>query len=137
MTAQVSGDIGEDMPDEYREMLHRLEDFGADCERHAIEIDRQGASLLEDTPDLPLPGGLLFVDRLFQAADWLAIHFQKRVTFGLLATHTIAVLMGLVFILYSEIDGLEVLLPLQALADGDHIIGGKGLLRRSALLGKE
>jgi hypothetical protein len=42
-------------------------------------------------------------------ADWLAIHFQKRISFGLIAIHVLAVVIGLVFIIYSEFDGLDFL----------------------------
>jgi hypothetical protein len=39
---------------------------------------------------------------MFRAADWLAIHFQTRVTWALRALFTLAALMGLSFAVYSN-----------------------------------
>ena len=59
-------------------------------------------------PGLAVPSSIRDVDRCFGAADWLAIHFRKRVSAGLYwLTHIVAVLMGLSFIVYSEYDGLD------------------------------
>ena len=40
---------------------------------------------------------------MFRIADWLAIRFQKRVTSALRLTYSLAVLMGLAFIAYSDL----------------------------------
>jgi hypothetical protein len=63
------------------------------------------ASLLVDLPDAELPKGVRLTDRLFQAADGLAVHYQRRVLGGLRSIHLLAVLMGVVFLLYTEFDG--------------------------------
>jgi len=95
------------MPAAYRLMLQRLVQFGQDINRFSEAIDRQSYSLLSEQGVLAVPPSIRDVDRSFGAADWLAIHYRKRVSAGLLATHIIAVLMGLSFILYSELDGLD------------------------------
>jgi hypothetical protein len=41
----------------------------------------------------------------FRAADALAVHYQRRVHGSLRAIHVMAVLMGLVLLVYSEFDG--------------------------------
>ena len=42
-----------------------------------------------------LPPGLQDINQVFCAADWLAIHYQKRVTVHAAATHVGALLTGL------------------------------------------
>jgi hypothetical protein len=50
------------------------------------------------------------IDELFRAADWLAVHFRRRVRVSLLCTHALAALMGLSFILFSDIESNRVYL---------------------------
>ena len=64
--------------------------------------------LLQDAPGLSLPSGAALTDRLFRAADGLAIHYQRRVHSSLRAIHVLAGLMGVVFLLYTETDGPNV-----------------------------
>jgi len=92
------------LPDIYREMLGRLQCFVRDWRNHADEIGRYSPGLLQHASALALPSGAGLTDRLFRAADCLAIHFQKRVHGSLRAIHLLAVLMGLVFLVYSEFD---------------------------------
>jgi len=61
--------------------------------------------LIEDSPGLEAPTAACLTDRLFQVADSLAIYYQKRVNLALKTTHGLAVIMGLVFLIYSETDG--------------------------------
>jgi hypothetical protein len=64
--------------------------------------------LFDDSIPSALPPITSGVERLFHAADWLAIHFQHRVRSSLLATHAIAALMGLAFILFSDVSAQPV-----------------------------
>ncbi len=109
VTAHFGSESGDQMPPDYQAMLHRLEDFGGDKARYLARIEQEGFDLLGDSPDLELPVGLDAISHQFRVADWLAMRFQKRVSAGLVATHSIAVLVGLIFILYSEYDGLDFL----------------------------
>ena len=107
ITAHFEPAPGGEMPIAYRQMLRRLVQFGQDKKRFSDAIGRQSYSLLTDQVVLAAPPSIREVDRSFGAADWLAIYYRKRVSTGLLATHIIAVLMGLSFIVYSEFDGLD------------------------------
>jgi hypothetical protein len=40
---------------------------------------------------------------LFRAADWLAIYFQQRTLAALRATHVFAFIMGILFVMYSNV----------------------------------
>jgi hypothetical protein len=65
--------------------------------------------LLGRVPDLELPGSARLTNAQFRAADALAIHYQRRVHSSLRAVHLLAVLMGLVLLVYSEFDGPNVM----------------------------
>ena len=107
VTAHFEPSPGDTMPAAYRHMLQRLVQFKHDIKRFTEAIDSQSYSLLSGLDGLKVPAGIEEVDRKFGAADWLAIHYRKRVSAGLLATHVVAVLMGLSFIVYSELEGLD------------------------------
>jgi hypothetical protein len=100
------------MPGEYQQMLERLNAYHQDLEKYQAHIESEATGLMENAPDLPRPGGVDLVNRLFGQADWLAIHFQRRVHQGMMVTHGLAVAMGLVFILYAEFSGPPLLLYL-------------------------
>ena len=116
ITAHYGLESADQMPMEYRVMLNRLEDFGRDQARYQAEIDKDGADLLANAPDLEYPAGTQIIAERHRVADWLAIHFQKRISFGLIAIHVIAVVIGLIFIVYSEFDGLDFLVNFFLLA---------------------
>lgn len=116
VTAQFGFEPGENLPIEYQIMWHRLQDYQRDMKKYGLSIKEEGVNLLESAPDLELPIGTFDIAYQHRIADWLAIHFQKRISFGLIATHSIAVLVGLIFIVYSEVDGFDFLVDFFLLA---------------------
>jgi hypothetical protein len=94
-----------ELPAEYRVLLDRLQRFARDWSDKDEEVTSKSSRLLAAAPELPLPSGSRLTDRLFQAADGLAVHYQQRVHRGLRAVHLLAILMGLEFIVYAEFDG--------------------------------
>ena len=122
MSAHFERSASAMMPDEYRVMLSRLQEFNEDFKRYEADIDRESFSLLEAAPALEKPGGSDFVHTLFRHADWLAIHFQKRVNQGMIITHSLAVVMGLIFILYAEYGGPQLLVYLFLLLFGTGVV---------------
>lgn len=104
ITSQTGRTAAGEMPGEYSLMLDRLQQFEADRLRHA-DFPDSDSILLQDVPEgLSVPAGAHFTQRLFVIADRLAVHFQKRVNLSLYALYALAILMGLVFIVYSEYD---------------------------------
>ena len=112
ITSHFGFETGDRIPLDYEIMLHRLQDFHRDTLKYRSAIDKEGVDLLENAPDLEFPEGTHIISEQHRVADWLAIHFQKRISAGLIAIHSIAVLIGLIFILYSEFDGLDFLLKI-------------------------
>jgi len=91
------------MPESHRRTFAYTNDFSTDALKYAGKIRDEAYALLNDKNWEELPSGLRSIDRLFCAADWLAIHFQKRVVMALRLAHLLAVLMGLMYIAYSDI----------------------------------
>jgi hypothetical protein len=94
-----------DMPEVYHTLLASLQQFVRDWHGHRGAIEQFSTSLIEDPPALEIPTAARLTDRLFQIADSLAIYYQKRVNLTLKATYGLAVIMGLVFLVYTEADG--------------------------------
>lgn len=92
------------MPVGYERMFRQMAAFNADVVRYRARLAHARASLLPERPPAPPTAAALRIDRLFSTADWLAVHFQRRVRQSLLAIHVLAVLMGLSFLAYSELD---------------------------------
>jgi hypothetical protein len=92
------------MPAHYRHVFGQMQAFNLDMANHAEGINASTGSLFDDRVPSPPPVIAAHVERLFHAADWLALHFRRRVQTSLLCTHVIAALMGLAFILYSDVN---------------------------------
>jgi hypothetical protein len=85
--------------------LDRLQRFARDWKDKKVRLQPRSISLLKKSKFLEPPPGAKKTDKFFQAADSLAIHYQQRVNSSLRAMHILAILMGLVFLVYTEFDG--------------------------------
>ncbi|MBN8482586.1 MAG: hypothetical protein J0L88_13460 [Xanthomonadales bacterium] len=90
----------ESIPDELHRTLARLADWNADVVRHdaAIATSARGvahgvAATCTDSP----------IERRFAAADWLALHYQRRVLLAMRLLYTLAACMGIAFIVYDQL----------------------------------
>ena len=91
------------LPEQHRRIFQRSNEFSRDAVRFAERIDAEGWSLIKGAPESDLPYGATTIDRLFRAADWMAIHYQRRTLLVLRVAHVLAFVMGLLFILYSDL----------------------------------
>jgi hypothetical protein len=95
------------LPQQHRMIFQRSSEFSCDSVRHGASIEREKYPLLDDEAKRYLPPGLENIDRLFCIADWLAIHYQKRTLAAFRVTHVLAFLMGLMFLIYSDMSALQ------------------------------
>jgi hypothetical protein len=102
LTAEAEHDGAAPVPQHYRHVFGQMQSFNRDLRKYAARVAAAGVSLLDESSP-PAPAAVRDVDRLFRAADWLAVHFRRRVRLSLLCTHALAALMGLCFILFSDI----------------------------------
>ncbi len=89
------------MPGAFRPVFARMTQFNLDVQRY------QG-DMVADTAIWDCDGGSEAViddalGGLFSRADWLALHFQKRVLLAMRGIHVLAALMGIAFICYSDL----------------------------------
>ncbi|MEO5811373.1 MAG: hypothetical protein ABIU96_00880 [Rhodanobacter sp.] len=83
------------MPPAFRTMFKRTAAFNADWAKYQADIDQRQ----NETVASPLSA----TDRLFQAADWLAIHFSHRVLLAMRTIYTLAALMAIAFNIYDNV----------------------------------
>ena len=101
LTLEGEHDGAGPMPAHYQHVFGQMQAFNTDAARYVRGIDASGVSLLGPGSPEP-PPAVLEIDALFRAADWLAVHFRRRVRTSLLCTHLLAAGMGLCFILFSD-----------------------------------
>jgi hypothetical protein len=92
-----------ELPARYRQIFDRTAEFNADVQRHVEAIAREGYPLLPREPVAGLPSGLRDIDELYTASDWLAVHFQKRTLWTLRAVHGLILLIGVVYVTYTDL----------------------------------
>ncbi|MDX1482651.1 MAG: hypothetical protein R3315_13290, partial [Woeseiaceae bacterium] len=98
------------LPPQHELIFERGAAFSRDAVEFADEIGESCYPLYDPDKIDYLPDGIETIHYLFCIADWLAIHFQKRVLFTLKATHVLAFLMGLSFILYTELASVPMIM---------------------------
>lgn len=95
------------LPADFRLMFARMVEFNRECDKYADAIaaaaPAQAAAGTRDTGA---------IDRLFHAADWLAMHFQRRVLLAMRLTYTLAALMGIAFTFYAHMPAQNFLIYL-------------------------
>ncbi len=88
------------MPGEFRLMFTRMQQFNLDLQRHVDTIGNTASPADGDATD---GASDAMLNHLFAGADWLAIHFQKRVLLAMRGIFVLATLMGIALICYSDL----------------------------------
>ncbi|MGH8089949.1 MAG: hypothetical protein ACREO6_00670 [Rudaea sp.] len=92
---QIQPGVGP-MPDKFCATLANAAEFNADAGKYAAPIDAHpGLSIAAADADA--------IERLFRAADWLALHFQRRVLLAMRGLYTVAALMAIAFTVYDNL----------------------------------
>jgi hypothetical protein len=119
----------EEMPRRHRKVLELTSEFSQDANAHEAKIATEAWPLFDDDSAGTLPAGARDIDHVFRTADWLAIYFQKRFLWVLRSTHLLALLMGLMYIAYSDLLPLRVFIlafiVFFVLAAAVHKLGGR------------
>ena len=90
---------GEPMPEAFREAFTNASEFSADCSKYSAPIEASRGLM----GGAARPEAQRTSDQLFRAADWLAIHFQRRVLLSMRALYTMAALMAIAFAVYDNL----------------------------------
>ena len=91
-----------EMPKQHRLIFERSGEFSREAMQFAASIEAEKYPLYTAEQGSDLPPGLDDINRLFCIADWLAIRYQKKVLRTLRVTHLLAFFMGLMFLLYTD-----------------------------------
>src|SRR6185437_2108350 len=89
------------MPEAFRQTFAHMAEFDGDCVKYRADIEDNG------TADKAAPGDDTTLARpeaaLFRAADWLAVHFRRRVLLAMRVIYTLAAVMGIAFTIYDNL----------------------------------
>lgn len=96
--------MSKQMPAQHLPIFQRAAEFSADAQRLAPEIITHGQSLIVGKGATTGSSGIEDIDKYFRIADYLAIFFQRKTIRTLRITHVLAFLMGLTFILFSDLN---------------------------------
>lgn len=89
-----------EIPAPFRLMFERMAEFNAECITHAAAI--AAAAGPGDGSAAPPSVAAMGIERSFREADWLAVHFQRRVLLAMRAIYVMAALMGIAFTCYAH-----------------------------------
>jgi hypothetical protein len=87
----------------HKNVFDHTREFSRDAKQYEDRIRQEAWSLIDDARAGELPAGVRDIDHIYRTADWLAIHFQKRFLMLLRSTHVLALLMGMMYIAYSDV----------------------------------
>ena len=93
-----------ELPRQHHLIFERSSEFSLDCAKFRDRIENEKYPLFEERDASRLPNGVGAINDLYCIADWLAIHYQKKTLFTLRAGHILAFLMGLMFILFADVE---------------------------------
>ncbi|MGB5132825.1 MAG: hypothetical protein WBO00_09440, partial [Steroidobacteraceae bacterium] len=93
------GAIEHGIPPTLATLLARTAEFNRDVSEYGARIAGQHP-LSAETPQ-PVSGALLYLDRLFGAADWLAVHFRRCFTRALAARFSLWALMAFLLLTFK------------------------------------
>jgi hypothetical protein len=126
-----------DMPSRHRQVFQRTNEFSDESQAHAEAIDRERYPLINEEQAAHLPPGLLDINQVFCAADWLAIRYQKRFMLTLRASHAFVFLIGLSYLSYTDYNSTRslifVVLALMALTAATAHVARRGDWHRKYL----
>jgi len=93
----------EQIPSRHRKVFEYTNEFSREAQNNAAAIDKERYSLLTGEQAATLPAGLWDINQAFCAADWLAIHYQKKVVTTLKAGHVAAFLTAVGYLTYTDL----------------------------------
>jgi hypothetical protein len=91
-----------EMPAPFRLMFERMAEFNDECVRHATAIHAAAGAPGSAGAAAPPAVAAMGIERSFREADWLAVHFQRRVLLAMRSIYVMAALMGIAFTCYAH-----------------------------------
>lgn len=101
-----------EMPAAFRLMFERMAEFNDECVRHEAAIEASAGSPGRMGDAAPPTVAAMGIERSFREADWLAVHFQRRVLLAMRSIYVMAALMGIAFTCYAHFSAKNYLIYL-------------------------
>jgi hypothetical protein len=89
------------LPSVLHALLERSGGFNRDVAEYGLDIQSEGRRLAPAAP-FKTPESLLYMDRLFVAADWLGGHFRRCYTRALRTRYALWALLALLLLIYKK-----------------------------------
>jgi uncharacterized membrane protein HdeD (DUF308 family) len=105
-TADADNPRTPELPDRYELIFDRTNEFNRDIANWQAS-GRSFTDSIGDPPDTDSRHAAAVVAGLFKVADTLANRFQRQVSRSLGLIYVLAILTGLAFLVYSELDGFD------------------------------
>jgi len=102
----------QDMPLRHRRVFAHTNEFSREAQSFSEKITAECYPLLTGDQAALLPSGVWDINQVFCAADWLAIHYQKKVLWTLKVGHVCALLTGVGYISYTDLNSTPVIIAL-------------------------
>jgi hypothetical protein len=99
-----------EIPPRHRKVFQYTNEFSREAQNNAVAIDKERYSLLNAEQAGTLPSGLWDINQAFCAADWLAIHYQKKVVRTLKAGHFSAFLTAVGYLSYTDLQSTPLII---------------------------
>jgi hypothetical protein len=99
-----------DIPARHRKVFEYTNEFSREAQNNAPAIDKERYSLLTGEQAATLPAGLWDINQAFCAADWLAIHYQKKVVKTVKAGHVAAFLTAVGYLSYTDLNSTPIMI---------------------------
>lgn len=91
-----------EIPLRHQRVFQLTREFNRDALRYCERIAAESRPLA-GASDREVPRAARVIEHGFRIADWLALHYQKRRLMALRATHVLALLMGIMYVVYSDV----------------------------------
>lgn len=86
-----------ELPQDMAQIFLRMTQFNEDCSLHAAQMPSTTPPSTQDAGQAAVT-----MDRTFHTADWLAVHFRRRVLLAMRLTYSLAAMMGIAFTFYAH-----------------------------------
>jgi hypothetical protein len=111
-TTDEANPRSQEMPLRHRRVFAHTNEFSREAQSFSAKIDKECYPLFTGDQAILLPPGVWDINQVFCAADWLAMYYQKKVLWTLKVGHVCALLTGVGYISYTDLNSTPIIIAL-------------------------